>query len=288
MHLTKETLGIIQKSLDEDIDKKDITTCLTIPELLKGQGVILAKEKGVLCGIEIAKETFKLLDKEISFKSFKKDGASIGKNEKIAQITGNLRTILTGERVALNFLSMLSGISTSTQLFVDKVRGTDVKILDTRKTTPTLRSLEKYAVKTGRGTNHRETLFHGILVKDNHIKALKCYKNGKLDKKKIADMISKIRANTKIKIEVEVENMAEFIIVAENKPDIIMLDNFTLPNLIKTIAKRNKCYPKILLEASGGITLKNVKKVARAGVDFISIGMLTHSPKALDFSLYIV
>lgn len=288
MHLTKETLILIQKSLDEDIGIKDITTCLTIPEGLKGQGIIIAKEKGTLCGIEIAKEIFKTLDQEISFKSFKKDGALIEKDEEIAKITGNLRTILTGERLALNFLSLLSGISTSTKRFVDKVRGTKSKILDTRKTTPTLRSLEKYAVKTGGGTNHRETLFQGILVKDNHIKALKCLNNGKLDKKKISAIINKIKSNTSIKIEIEVETMAEFIIVAENKPDIIMLDNFTLPNLIKTVEKRNKCYPNILIEASGGITLKNVKKVARAGVDFISIGMLTHSPKALDFSLDIV
>ncbi len=288
MHLSKETLLIIKKALNEDINTKDITTCLTIPEGLKGQGIIIAKEKGILCGIEIAEEIFKSLDTEISFKNFKKDGAFVEKGEKIAKITGNLRTVLTGERVALNFLSMLSGISTVTKKFVDKVRGTNVKILDTRKTTPNLRNLEKYAVSTGGGLNHRETLFHGILVKDNHLKASGCIINSKLDKKKVAAMIANIKKNTSIKIEIEVENISEFIIVADNHPNIIMLDNFTLPDLIKTIEKRNKSYPDILLEASGGITLKNVKKVARAGIDFISIGMLTHSTQALDFSLDIL
>lgn len=286
--MEKEIKQIVQKALKEDIGKKDITTTIALPSFSKGEAVILAKDSGILCGINIAAEIFKSRDKQSLFKPLKKEGGRFKPGDKIAYIRGDARKILTLERVALNFLSLLSGISTLTAKFVEKVEGTGVKILDTRKTTPTLRWLEKYAVKIGGGYNHRQNLTQGIIIKDNHFKAGKFIHQGKIDENKFAALIAKFKKDVPLKIEVEVETLEELKGVIKYNPAVVMLDNFPLAQLKKAVILKNKCFPKVLIEASGGVSLKNVKKIAMAGVDFISIGSITHSSAAIDFSLEII
>ncbi len=283
----KKVQNIIRQALKEDIGKKDITTSLCLSDNLVVETTVIAKEKSILCGIEIAQNVFKQVDKRVIFKSLKKDGDFLKKGEKIARISGKALSLLMAERVALNFLAMLSGISTLTKKFIEKTKTTKTKIMDTRKTTPNLRTLEKYAVKTAGALNHRGSLDEAILIKDNHLKAGKFVRHLKFDENKICCLISSIRKKTRLKIEIEVENLKQFKAIANYKPDIIMLDNFSIKETKTAVSLRNKCFPKIILEASGGITLNNVRKVANTGVDFISIGMLTHSPRAIDFSLEI-
>ncbi|UCG35801.1 MAG: carboxylating nicotinate-nucleotide diphosphorylase [Candidatus Omnitrophota bacterium] len=278
---------IVRQALREDIGKRDITTSFTIAALAKGEAAIIAKEKGILCGIKIAKEVFEELDPHHSFKSFLKDGQKFIKGKKIALIKGRLRAILTAERVALNLLALLSGIATATGELVEKIEATKVKLLDTRKTTPLLRDLEKYAVRIGGGYNHRSSLSDAIIIKDNHLRASKCTEKGKLNEKELAKTIQLIKKKTHIRIEVEVENLTEFKAVLSCKPQVIMLDNFSPAQLKEAVALRNKQFPSVKLEASGGITAANIHTVAHTGVDFISAGSITHSPKAIDFSLEI-
>jgi nicotinate-nucleotide pyrophosphorylase (carboxylating) len=286
--VTKEIKRIIKSALKEDIGTKDVTTSLAIPGDLKGQAVIIAKQDCILCGVEIAKEVFSQVDCKLTFKPFKKDGTRLKNNDKVAYISGDLAAILAAERVALNFLYMLSAVATLTKKFIDKTKGLRVKILDTRKTTPNLRSLEKYAVRVGGGSNHRSSLSSAILVKDNHLKAGGYVYKGRLNEKKICLLIDRLRKKTSLKIEIEVENLNEFKGVIKYRPDIIMLDNFSLKDLKVAVKFRNKNFPQVKLEASGGVNLRNVRAIARCGPDFISAGMLTHSPQAVDFSLEIV
>jgi len=287
MLIDKKTKFIVKNALKEDIGKKDITTSALIPVSITGEAVLIAKEEGVLCGIDVAREVFRQIDKKIVFKSFKKDGYCFRKNEKIALIRGSLRKIIIAERVALNFLASLSGIATFTREFVKTVSKTKAKILDTRKTTPNLRNLEKYAVKMGGGHNHRKTLSDGILIKDNHLRILGCIKGNSLNEEKIRQSILCLRKWRRKKIEIEVENLKEFKSIIKYKPDIVMLDNFNVVSLRAAVIYRNKYYPKIKLEASGGIKLKNIREIAKTGVDFISLGRITHSSPAIDFSLEI-
>jgi len=288
MSLNKHIQSVVRSALNEDSCKKDVTTALAIPSKLKGKAVIIAQEKGVLSGIEVAKAVFKQLNERIIFKALKKEGSSFRKGDEIAVIRGSLQTILTGERVALNFLSLLSGVTTLTKKFVEKVKGTGVEIKDTRKTIPNLRILEKYAVKVGGGRNHRISLSDGIIVKDNHLKAAGYIRRGRLNKKRFASLVVTLKKKSSLKVEVEVENSGELKEALKCKPDIIMLDNFSVKNLKSAVSLRNKYYPKIKFEASGGVNLKNVKAVAGSGVDYISIGMITDSPCAIDFSLDIM
>jgi len=279
---------MIKAALAEDMVKRDITTLLAIPANLKGKAEIIAKQNSVLCGIAIAKEAFKQLDRKIIFKPRKKDGNLVKAKEKVAIIEGNLRTILNGERVALNFLYLLSAVATTTKKFVNQTKGTNIKIMDTRKTTPNLRSLEKYAVRVGGGWNHRSSLSDAILVKDNHLKAGQCVYKGRLNENKISALIRRMRKKSSLAIEIEVENLAEFKGVIKYKPDVIMLDNFSLKSLKAAVNLRNKNFPKVKLEASGEVTLANVRAIAKTGVDFISSGALTHSSQPVDFSLDII
>ncbi|MDD5195152.1 MAG: carboxylating nicotinate-nucleotide diphosphorylase [Candidatus Omnitrophica bacterium] len=288
MHLNKQIKTSLKTALQEDIGRVDITTLFTVPYHFKVKSVILAKENGILCGIDIARRVFLEKSKNIVFKAFYKDGDAFKKGEKIAFILGDARVILSCERVALNFLSLLSGIATNTQEFVKRVKGTPTKILDTRKTTPNLRTLEKYAVRTGGGYNHRTNLQEAILIKDNHLRAGKFIRKGIFDEVRMAKCISYLRTLAGIKLEIEVESLSEFKGVVKYAPDIIMLDNFPLANLKKAVLFRNKHYPIVKLEASGGINLTNISAVAKTGVDFISIGSITHSPKAIDFSLEVL
>jgi len=286
--IDKKTKSIIRQALKEDIDGKDITTCLSIPARAESKAFVIAKESGIICGIKIMEAIFKEVDKKTVFSSTKTDGSFFKRGERIAVIKGRSRSILTAERVALNFLSLLCGIATVTERLVQEIKGSKTQILDTRKTTPLLRNLEKYAVRAGGGRNHRASLSRGVMMKDNHLKAGKYIYKGKADIDKIKGVIASMRKKTSLKIEVEVENLNQFQAVAKCGPDIIMLDNFLLKDVKTASSIRDRFFPKIKLEASGGINMSSIRKIAYAGVDFISVGAITHSPKAIDFSLEIL
>ena len=261
-------------ALNEDLfPSGDITSELLNKRLVKRVKLIV-NENGILGGIDFAKETFKLIDKKIKFISKKKEGSKIKKGSTIALIDGNLKNILTGERVALNFLSHISGIATRTNKFVKKI-GNKSKICCTRKTIPNLRVLQKYGVKLGGGKNHRFNLSDEFLIKDNHIASEKNFEN--IIKKAIKNKNGR-------KITVEVDSIKQLKKIMGLKFDTVLLDNMK-PQILKTAVKLiNKKYET---EASGGVNLKNIKKISNTGVDRISIGCLTHSVKALDFKLEI-
>ncbi len=267
---------LIKIALEEDLGTGDITSNLIIPEMKKGQGVIIAKEKGVIAGLEVAKLVFKQVDPKLVFKTFIRDGSEVKTKQKIALIQGKVKSILTAERTALNFLSRLSGIATLTRDFVKKTKGTKVKLLDTRKTTPGLRLLEKYAVKIGGGENHRIGLYDMILIKDNHITSA----GGISSALKIVLMDKK-----EFKIEIETKNLKEVKESLNFRVNRIMLDNFKLKDLKKAVKLIRSKDKKVEIEASGRVNLKNVRKIALSGVDYISVGALTHSVKPLDLSL---
>lgn len=265
---------LIKRALTEDIGTGDITTLATVSSEAKISGRFLAKEDGVVCGLDIVSRVFALVDENVGFKALCRDGDRVKKGEVIAKISGRAQSILTGERVALNFLQRLSGIATRTRKAVEEIAGTSAVIADTRKTTPGLRVLEKYAVKTGGGSNHRFNLADGILIKDNHIRAA----GG------ITQAITKAReqAPHTLKIEVEVESFEQIEEALACKADIIMLDNMTIEDMkraVGIIARR------ALTEASGNMGDRNLLEVAQTGVDIISIGALTHTVKAMDISL---
>ncbi len=250
------------------------------------QAVIIAGEKGVLAGITVAMTAFVMLDHKVKFMPLVRDGQRIGPETQIAYIEGDAKAILGAERTALNFLSHLSGIATLTSRFVEASAPYKIKIMDTRKTTPGLRILEKYAVGVGGGSNHRMGLHDQILIKDNHLKATD--ENWDTIFRTINEYKKK-----RVKVEVEVQNIKQFRQALELNPDIIMLDNMGIRDIKKAVKLRNPLItgnwePVPKLEASGGVTLKNIKKIASTGVDMISIGALTHSAKAIDFSLEIV
>ena len=264
----------IRRALDEDIGTGDITTISCIPEDAVSKGVFRAKEPGIICGIDILTRVFAMLDEEVVVTPFVSDGALVEKGDTIAEIKGNSRIILSGERVALNLIQRLSGIATRTHAAIKQVSGTNAYIVDTRKTTPGLRVLEKYAVKTGGGKNHRFNLADGVLIKDNHIKAA----GG------IAEAIEAVRktAPHTLKIEVETETAEQIDEALAAGADIIMLDNMTLDEMAAAVRRING---RALVEASGNMGERNLREVAKTGVDFISIGALTHTVKALDISL---
>ena len=261
-------------ALKEDLGTGDITTLACVPENADASGEFVAKESGVLCGISIAQRVFLLVDKRTELLPLKKDGAKIEKGEVIAKISGRAQSILSGERVALNLLQHLSGIATQTANAAEAVSGTHARIVDTRKTTPGMRVFEKYAVRCGGGSNHRFNLADGILIKDNHIVAA-----GGICQ---AVSLAREQAPHTLKIEVETETLAQVEEALSSGADIIMLDNMTydlMREAVTLIAGR------ALTEASGNMGEKDLSEVARTGVDFISIGALTHSVKALDISL---
>ncbi|MBC8499849.1 MAG: carboxylating nicotinate-nucleotide diphosphorylase [Candidatus Atribacteria bacterium] len=266
----------IEQALLEDIGTGDITTESIIPYDLKARSIIKTKEEGIIAGLGIANLVFKKLDSKIVFQEKIKDGTKVAQDKVLAEITGSARTILTGERVALNFIQRMSGIATITSKFCQEVKGFPVRIVDTRKTTPGLRILEKYAVRMGGGYNHRFGLYDVILIKDNHIVVAGNIKSA-------VNSVRKQISHT-IKIEVEVENLSQLQEALEMKVDIVMLDNMSL-DIMKEAVKMAK--GKVLIEASGGITLDNVREVAQTGVDLISVGALTHSVKSLDISMEI-
>lgn len=282
-------LNLVKEALKEDIGSSDITSNSLITRELKINAVILAKEPGVICGIEVAEVIFSILDGRIKFLPTVKDGSAVEKNQEVVYLEGPARGILMGERTALNFLSHLSGISTLTNQFVKKVTNYSAKIYDTRKTTPNLRYLEKYAVKTGGGLNHRFGLYDQVLIKENHISAYSLQRAASRENV-IPEMVNAARKKVQknIKVEIEVQNLEEFKQALKAKPDIIMLDNMKLEEMKEAVSMRGKSEIKVFMEASGGVSLDNVEKIASSGVDIISIGALTHSAKGLDFSLEVI
>ena len=266
--------GIIAMALNEDVGTGDITTETTIPEEKTAHGRFIAKENMIICGLEVAELVFHTVDKNIVFIANTKDGDFVMKGECIATVSGNARNVLTGERTALNLLQRMTGIATRTSEAVRSVEGTKAKIADTRKTTPGLRVLEKYAVRVGGGTNHRFNLADGVLIKDNHIAVSGGITNAVNNARKTAPHT--------LKIEVEVENEQMLNEALQAGADIIMLDNMTNDQMKKCV---EITAGKALLEASGNMGDKDLKAVAETGVDIISIGALTHSVKAADISL---
>ena len=266
----------VKAALKEDLGHGfDITSNVLIPAGASATGVLRAREDGVLAGLIVALSTFSLTDIEFDMTVMSEDGAPIKKGDVIAEIIGPARSLLTAERVALNFLSHMSGVASLTAQYVEQVKDTGTEICDTRKTLPGLRLFQKYAVEMGGGANHRFGLDDAILIKDNHIAVA----GGIHEALNQAHMLA---GHTK-KIEIEVDTMAQLVDVLENgKADIVMLDNFEIEELAKAVevAKGH-----IVTEASGGVTLETVKAIAETGVDYISVGALTHSVKALDIGL---
>ncbi len=289
MKLNKEIRDLVKRALAEDIGKGDITTRILFPGAKKVKAIILAKEKGVIAGLPIAKLVFKSIDKKIAFIPLLKEGEETKRNQIVAKITGNCKTILAGERTALNFLAHLSGIATLTARFVEQTKSYNVKIMDTRKTTPGLRLLEKYAVKVGGGKNHRFGLYAAILIKDNHLKVQSSQLKPQSKIKAIEEVLRLAKRKAKkMKVEVEVENYQEARAAITSGADIIMLDNIS-PKMIKKIIKSAENLPKRpTFEVSGGINLKNINRFASLEIDRISIGALTHSAPALDLGLDIL
>ncbi len=274
----KQLDAIIDIALGEDTGHGDITSEALIPPDLSGKASLLVKEKGILAGIGAAGRVFQRVDPSLEIDVLIKDGTSIKPGDIAATITGSVSSILKAERVALNFLQRLSGIASLTAQYVAETDGLPVKIVDTRKTTPGMRLLEKYAVRMGGGHNHRMHLGEAVLIKDNHIAALRAMGMN------LKDIVAKARQNTPagITIEVEVTNAKEALDALKAGVDIIMLDNMSANEMKQVV---NLVSGQAELEASGGITLDSVHQVAMTGVDIISIGALTHSFKALDISL---
>jgi len=269
---------IIDLALAEDTGHGDVTSEALIPPELQGKASILVKSEGVLAGGDVAKKVFLKVDPSLSVEILIKDGAKVKPGDIAATISGRVISILKAERVAMNFLNKLSGIASQTAQYIARTQGTSAKITDTRKTTPGLRLLEKYAVRMGGGKNHRFHLGDAILIKDNHLVALRALGMN------LKDIITKAKQNAPkgLKVEVEVETLQEALDAVEAGADIIMLDNMT-PDEMRHIMSLMPS--QIQIEASGGITLANIQTVAKTGVNLISIGALTHSSQALDMSL---
>jgi len=269
--------AILKNALLEDIGEGDVTTRAVVPENHISEASLIAKETFVLAGLAFSEKIFSLVDSALIFKPGKKDGDTVRKGNVIAKISGNTGSLLAGERTALNFLQRLSGIATLTRKFVENADTPGVKITDTRKTTPGLRVLEKYAVKVGGGNNHRFGLFDGILIKDNHINAA-----GGIKK---AVMLAKKNAQKKFKIEVETRNPGDVRQALAAGAEIIMLDNMPLEDIkasVKIIRSQN---PRVLIEVSGNIKPENIRAVAKTGIDLVSTGAITHSATAVDISM---
>jgi nicotinate-nucleotide pyrophosphorylase (carboxylating) len=282
--LDKEKIhSIVKLALEEDIGEGDITTENIIPPTLRIKARIIAEEKCIICGLSVAKEVFKMLDKRISWKAKVSDGDVVKPKKVVVEIFGSARAILTGERVALNFLQHLSGIATYTNKFVKLANG-KFDIYDTRKTHPGLRYLEKYAVLCGGGKNHRLQLDDMVLVKDNHIKICELYNLP------IEEILYRMRQRLDYTTDVEIEccNLREVKLALKIKPDIIMLDNMSFAQLKKAIKMIRKNLPKTKVEISGKLDEQKVKKLRRLNIDFASLGRITHSARDISFSLEVV
>jgi nicotinate-nucleotide pyrophosphorylase (carboxylating) len=269
-HLIK----LIDLALAEDLGSGDLTTETIFPRRYVGRAVVAAREKLVVSGLPVAREVFRRLSQACRFQPAVSEGTQVPKGAKLASVRGPVRALLSGERTALNFLRHLSGIATLTRSYVKELQGRGCVLLDTRKTTPGMRALEKAAVKAGGGSNHRMGLFDGVIIKDNHISAAGSIKGAVARVKK--------RAGPKMKIEVECTGIRQVQAALEAGADIIMLDNMSprrMSRAVEVIAGRAQ------IEASGRVTLKNIAKVARSGVDYVSVGTITHSARSVDIAM---
>lgn len=267
---------LLWMAIHEDLGHKDVTTDSVVDAGRAGEGVVIGREPFILSGSRPFARVFELLDPSLEVRACFRDGERIPPDTPVFRISGNLRSLLTGERTALNLLQRLSGVATMTRKMVDAISGTPCRLLDTRKTTPLWRSLEKEAVRHGGGNNHRFGLYDGILIKDNHIAAAGS----------VSEAVRRARGSAPhtLRIEVEVENLEELDQALAEKADIVLLDNFPLERLREAVARTaGRC----LLEASGGVSLETVRAIAETGVDFVSCGALTHSARAIDISLEI-
>jgi nicotinate-nucleotide pyrophosphorylase (carboxylating) len=273
-----EILALVDRAIQEDLALGDATTEALIPPDLQGTAILLSKSTGILCGCPFALMVFQRIDPTLKTELFLHEGASLEPKQTIAKVYGSIASILMGERTALNILQHLSGIASATALYVQAIHGTPARVIDTRKTLPGLRNLEKYAVRTGGGHNHRRNLGDGVLIKDNHIAAMRSQGMS------LAQIIQQARTNTShtLQIEVEVDSISEAQEALEAGAGLILLDNMS-PDQMKQVAELAQ--GQAILEASGGINLETVRAVAESGVDLISVGALTHSAQALDISL---
>ena len=277
----KDIMPIIARALAEDVGDGDVTTKWTVPFAKRADAAIIAKADGVIAGLDVARWVFEAIDEAIAFAARVKDGARVGAGDVLAEVSGSARGLLTGERVALNFLQRMSGIATMTAQFVEAVQGTNAQILDTRKTAPGLRVLDKYAVVTGGGANHRAGLYDMVLIKENHIEAADGIGPALLAVWKGMDFEGR-----EVRVEVEVETLSQLDEVLVLGADRVMLDNMRLNDMREAVRRVRQLKGKRPeLEASGKVSLSEVRAIAETGVDFISIGALTHSVQALDISM---
>lgn len=267
----------LKRWLEEDIGMGDVTTMTTIPSDSMSKGIIHVKDIGVIAGLPVAKAVFAQVDPQLRFEAKASDGEAVTKGTVIAEVTGSTQSILLGERLALNLLQRMSGIATRTSQFVARLEGLSVRLADTRKTTPGHRMLEKYAVRIGGGYNHRFGLYDAVMIKDNHIKGA----GG------LVQAIEAARAHIPhtMKIEVEVESFLQLDEALSAGPDIIMLDNMAPEQMKEAVQRIKSKAPHIIVEASGNVSLDNVRTVAETGVDVIAVGRLTYSVQSLDISL---
>ncbi len=276
------SITLIRLALAEDLGETgDRTSFATIPPVKRATALFVARGAGVVAGLPVAKSVCEAVDVQLRFEAKSTDGSSVARGTVLATVTGSLRSILAAERTALNFLQRLSGIATLTRRYVDAVAGLPVQILDTRKTTPGWRLLEKYAVRCGGGTNHRIGLYDAILIKDNHIAGIV----GPNPVRRSVELARAYLGNAGLSVEVEVDSIEQLEEVLPAKPEIVLLDNMTLDLLRACVALRNRLAPGTLLEASGGVTLVTLRAIAETGVDRISVGALTHSAPAFDIGL---
>lgn len=274
--IDSEILSRLKEALMEDIGEGDLTTSAVVPAGLEAEGRVVAKQEGVFCGFDVFKAVFELMDESLDCTRFVEEGEQVASNTLVAKVTGEARQILHGERLALNLLGRMCGIATLTHAYLEKMNAPSVTLLDTRKTVPLWRALDKYAVRCGGAKNHRTGLYDMILIKENHI-AL----GGGIEK---AIEAAKRARPEGVKIEIEVQNIHQLKRALTAGPDMVLLDNFSVEELKKAA---ELCSGRVQLEASGGITQENIAEIAATGVDRISVGALTHSPKAFDLSMLI-
>jgi nicotinate-nucleotide pyrophosphorylase (carboxylating) len=269
------------RAVGEDVGPDDVTSRLMIPEGIQATGFLVAREPCVLAGMDVAEAVFREVDGELKWRAMAQDGEKILVGRKVAEVTGSARSVLTGERCALNFIQQLSGIATLTAEYVRQTEGTVAKILDTRKTTPGLRALERQAVHLGGGTNHRTGLYDGILVKENHLALVSLS-----DLSEILRKAGKDYPDLSIVVEADNCELAKKLLLLPIQR--VLLDNMTLEQVGEIVAARKKLASKVQIEASGGVTLEKARDLAQAGVDWISVGKLTHSARSIDFSLDLI
>lgn len=281
MLITSDIQNLIDVAFAEDVMFGDPTTDVLISPDLAGRAALVTRDSGVLAGIDLAAAVFQRFDPSLRTEILTPDGSRVSPGDRLALVSGSVASILKAERTAVNFLQHLSGVASETRRYVDAVSGLDAKIVDTRKTIPGLRKLEKYAVRMGGGRNHRQNLADGVLIKDNHVEAMALQGLGIGDAVKRANA----RASHTIKVEVEVDTIAQLEEVMDAGADLVLLDNMSTEQMRKAVEITDG---RAVLEASGGITLKTVRAIAETGVDIISVGALTHSAPAMNVSLDMV